>query len=96
MTTVRPRPALDPDPCVRVALPLVLDERAAAWLELPPDRRCVHLSSSAGTSWDSRALMVLAHRVAGRPPVVLDDLAPDLADALAVSVLTVLDWVTAA
>lgn len=90
--TVRPRPAFDPELCFRVALPQVLDDRAAAWLQFPPHPRCVHLHAAETITWTGSATRVLAHRLAGRPPIVLDEMPEPLADAIATDVLVVLDW----
>jgi hypothetical protein len=77
--------------CLDVHLPDFLDEHAAAWLILAP-RRCLVLHSDPWMSWTVGGVQVLAHRVAGRVPVVLDDLCPGLADELERAMLAVLDW----
>lgn len=94
--TVRPRPTYDPQPCTELRLSGHLDERAAAWLHFPPHPRCVHLSAVDDVSWDTRGVWTLALRVAARPPVILDDLPIELADALAVDILRVLDFLSTA
>jgi hypothetical protein len=77
--------------CQDLDLPNHLDEHAAAWLVIAPGR-CVVLHAGPWSSWTLAGVQVLAWRVAGRVPVICDDIPPGMADDLDRAVLVVLDW----
>ncbi len=82
--------------CQDLELPAHLDEHEAAWLVICPGRCVVLQTPRSGLTWTPDGVMTLAWRVAGRVPVVLDDVPTDLADALEGAFLRVLDWIGAA
>lgn len=80
--------------CQELELPGHLDEHAAAWLVIAPGR-CVVLRADPWMSWTVAGAQTLAWRIAGRVPVILDDLPPVLADDLQRAFTQVLDWIGA-
>lgn len=78
--------------CQDLDLPDRLDAAAAAHLVICPGRCVVLRAPNPWLSWTPEGVMTLAWRIAGRVPVILDDLDVRLADDLQQAFLDVLDW----
>jgi hypothetical protein len=79
--------------CQDLDLPDRLDVRTAAELVIAPFRCVVLRTPNPWLTWTPEGVRTLAWRVAGRIPVILDDLDVRLADDIARACLDVLDWV---
>lgn len=79
--------------CQDLELPDRLDEHSAAWLLIVPGRCVVLRTPNPWLSWTTAGCMTLAWRIAGRVPVVLDELPAGLADEMQRAFLTVLDFI---
>jgi hypothetical protein len=78
--------------CQDLDLPDVLDSHTAADLLIIPGRCVVLRTPNPWLRWTAAGVQTLAWRIAGRVPVILDDLDSRLADDLHQAFLDVLDW----